>query len=72
MTGTLLTSINITQQSYSHELATALSLGSSGEEKIKYTLPSKFGEDLGIIFEDSTKGRIVTWVHVWIYLLIEV
>ncbi|KGB76022.2 phospholipase [Cryptococcus deuterogattii R265] len=48
------------QQSYSHELATALSLGSSGEEKIKYTLPSKFGEDLGIIFEDSTKGRIVT------------
>lgn len=48
------------QRSYSHELATALSLGSSGEEKIKYTLPSKFGEGLGIIFEDSAKGRIVT------------
>ncbi|KIS00050.1 phospholipase [Cryptococcus deuterogattii 2001/935-1] len=52
--------VPVSQQSYSHELATALSLGSSGEEKIKYTLPSKFGEDLGIIFEDSTKGRIVT------------
>ncbi|OXC69532.1 hypothetical protein AYX13_01699 [Cryptococcus neoformans] len=48
------------QRSYSHELATALSLGTSGEEKIKYTLPSKFGDGLGIIFEDGAKGRIVT------------
>lgn len=28
--------------------------------KIKYTLPSKFGDGLGIIFEDGAKGRIVT------------
>ncbi|WWC91359.1 uncharacterized protein L201_006302 [Kwoniella dendrophila CBS 6074] len=48
------------QPSYKHELATALSLGASGEEKLKYTLPSKFGQGLGIIFEDEEKGRLIT------------
>ncbi|WVQ64180.1 uncharacterized protein L199_002342 [Kwoniella botswanensis] len=48
------------QPSYKHELATALSLGTAGEEKLKYTLPSKFGHGLGIIFEDGEKGRLIT------------
>ncbi|WVQ93360.1 hypothetical protein IAU59_000428 [Kwoniella sp. CBS 9459] len=48
------------QPSYRHELATAMALGSAGEEKLKYTLPSKFGQGLGIIFEDGDKGRLIT------------
>ncbi|WWC64176.1 uncharacterized protein I303_106784 [Kwoniella dejecticola CBS 10117] len=48
------------QPSYKHELATAISLGAAGEEKLKYTLPSKFGQGLGIIFEDAEKGRLLT------------
>ncbi|WVR09185.1 hypothetical protein IAU60_006247 [Kwoniella sp. DSM 27419] len=48
------------QPSYKHELATALSLGPAGEEKLKYTLPAKFGTGLGIIFEDGEKGRLLT------------
>ncbi|WRT68907.1 uncharacterized protein IL334_005889 [Kwoniella shivajii] len=48
------------QPSYKHELATAMSLGTAGEEKLKYTLPSKFGQGLGIIFEDGEKGRLIT------------
>ncbi|WWC73239.1 uncharacterized protein I206_107205 [Kwoniella pini CBS 10737] len=48
------------QPSYKHELATAISLGTAGEEKLKYTLPAKFGQGLGIIFEDGEKGRLLT------------
>ncbi|WVW79053.1 hypothetical protein I302_101016 [Kwoniella bestiolae CBS 10118] len=48
------------QPSYKHELATAMSLGASGEEKLKYSLPAKFGQGLGIIFEDGEKGRLIT------------
>ncbi|WVF65714.1 hypothetical protein IAT40_000445 [Kwoniella sp. CBS 6097] len=48
------------QPSYKHELATAMALGSAGEEKLKYNLPAKFGQGLGIIFEDGEKGRLTT------------
>ncbi|OCF44923.1 phospholipase [Kwoniella heveanensis CBS 569] len=48
------------QPSYKQELATAMALGSAGEEKLKYNLPAKFGLGLGIIFEDGEKGRLIT------------
>ncbi|WVQ75447.1 hypothetical protein IAR50_005072 [Cryptococcus sp. DSM 104548] len=48
------------QPSYQHELSTALSLGQAGEEKLKYSLPSRFGQGLGVIFEDENRGRLIT------------
>ncbi|WVQ81546.1 hypothetical protein IAT38_003670 [Cryptococcus sp. DSM 104549] len=48
------------QPSYKHELATAMALGPAGEEKLKYTLPAKFGQGVGVIFEDGEKGRLIT------------
>ncbi|WVO15288.1 hypothetical protein L204_102944 [Cryptococcus depauperatus] len=48
------------QPSYKHELSTALSLGPSGEEKLKYTLSTEFGTGLGVIFENGYKGRLVS------------
>jgi hypothetical protein len=47
------------QPSYKHELATAIALGSAAEEKLKYTLPARFGS-LGVIFEDADKARLLT------------
>lgn len=52
------------QPSYKHELATAVSLGPAAEEKLKYNLPAKFGQGLGVIFEDGDKGRLITCVTV--------
>jgi hypothetical protein len=34
-------------------------MGPSGEEKLKYSLPARFGTDLGIVFEDETRCRII-------------
>ena len=48
------------QPSYKHELATAIALGSAAEEKLKYTLPARFGS-LGVIFEDADKARLLTY-----------
>lgn len=47
------------QPSYKHELATATALGTAAEEKLKYTLPARFGS-LGVIFEDADKARLLT------------
>jgi hypothetical protein len=52
------------QPSYKHELATATSLGPAAEEKLKYNLPVRFGQGLGVIFEDGDKGRLITSVAV--------
>ncbi|RSH95396.1 hypothetical protein EHS25_000483 [Saitozyma podzolica] len=43
-----------------HELSTAISLGPAAEEKLKYALPARFGQGLGIIFEDGDKGRLIS------------
>lgn len=48
------------QPSYRDELATAISQGPAAEEKLKYSLPARFGQGLGIIFEDDTKARLIT------------
>ncbi|ODO01590.1 hypothetical protein I350_06410 [Cryptococcus amylolentus CBS 6273] len=50
------------QPSYQHELSTALSLGQAGEEKLKYSLPPRFGQGLGVIFENENRGRLITQV----------
>lgn len=48
------------QPSYKHELAQAISIGAAAEEKLKYNLPARFGQGLGIIFDDGEKGRFIT------------
>ncbi|KAL7421212.1 hypothetical protein Q5752_004097 [Cryptotrichosporon argae] len=53
-------SANSLQPSYKHELATAMSLGPASEEKLKFNLPPRFGQGLGVIFEDDHKGRLIT------------
>lgn len=45
--------------SYQDELAKALIIGPSGEEKLKYPLPAKFGNGLGVVFEDESRCRII-------------
>lgn len=47
------------QPSYKHELATAVSIGASAEDKLKYLLPARFGQGLGIMFDDAEKGRLI-------------
>jgi hypothetical protein len=50
------------QPSYKDELATAVSIGASAEDKLKYNLPARFGQGLGIMFDDGEKGRLITLV----------
>ncbi|WOO83447.1 putative phospholipasec [Vanrija pseudolonga] len=47
------------QPSYKEELATALAVGASGEEKLMHKLPARFGSGLGVIFEDENKCRVI-------------
>ena len=46
--------------SYKHELSTAVAIGTAAEEKLKCNLPARFGQGLGIIFDDGEKGRLIT------------
>ncbi|ORX38900.1 DDHD domain-domain-containing protein [Kockovaella imperatae] len=48
------------QPSYRDELATAISIGQSAEDKLKRNLPSRFGAGLSIMFDDAERGRLLT------------
>ncbi|BEI91743.1 uncharacterized protein CcaverHIS019_0405630 [Cutaneotrichosporon cavernicola] len=48
------------QPAYKEELYAARILASNGDEKLKYELPNRFGEGIGIVFEDAVRGRLVT------------
>lgn len=44
---------------YELEYRTAISQGATGEAKLKYALPDRFGEGLSVIFHDGTKCRVI-------------
>lgn len=46
-------------ESYELEYGSAVTQGSTGEDKLKHALPEKFGEGLSVIFENGVRCRVI-------------
>lgn len=47
------------ESSYREDYTAAMVLGAAGEEKLKFSLPERFGPGLAVIFEDESKCRVM-------------